>query len=80
MKAKVTVKLKNGVLDPQGKAIQHASQSLGLKNIEDVKVGKVFEIQLKSNDLSSVKEELKQLSEKLLANTVIENFEVEILN
>ncbi len=80
MKAKVIVKLKNGVLDPQGKAIHHAAQSLGLQNIEDVKVGKIFEVQLQAKDASAAKDELKQLSEKLLANTVIENFEVEIIN
>jgi len=79
MKAKVTVKLKNGVLDPQGKAVLHAAQSLGFSEIKDVRVGKSFEIELEGKDIKQIKENLGKLSEKLLANTVIENFEIEIL-
>ena len=79
MKAKVTVKLKNGVLDPQGKAVQHAAQALGFSEVHDVRVGKSFEIQLEAKDPQQAKERLSQLSEKLLANTVIESFEVEII-
>jgi phosphoribosylformylglycinamidine synthase subunit PurS len=79
MKARVTVKLKNGVLDPQGKAVQHAAQSLGFEEIKDVRVGKSFEIELEGKDPAAATTKLSQLSEKLLANTVIETFEVEII-
>lgn len=79
MKAKVTVKLKNGVLDPQGKAILHSAHDLGFEEVQDVRVGKSFEVELGAGDPAKAKERLAQLSEKLLANTVIENFEVEIL-
>jgi phosphoribosylformylglycinamidine synthase len=79
MKAKVTVRLKSGVLDPQGKAILHAAQSLDLAKIRDVRVGKVFELDLEDASPRAV-EMVKVLAEKLLANTVIENFEVEMLD
>ncbi len=78
MKATVTVKLKNGVLDPQGKAVQHAAQALGFNEIKDVRVGKLFEIEVESPDPKKIRETLSRLSDKLLANTVIENFEVEV--
>ena len=79
MKAKVTVKLKNGVLDPQGKAVQHAAQALGFGEVQDVRVGKAFEVAWEGGTPEQAKERLKQLSEKLLANTVIESFEIEIV-
>ena len=79
MKAKVTVRLKAGVLDPQGKAILHAAHSLDCKGVKDVRVGKIFEIDLGESSLSSAQETLENLSNKLLANTVIETFEVEII-
>ena len=79
MKAKVTVKLKNGVLDPQGKAILNSAHALGFEELQDVRVGKCFEIDLGGGDPKRAKERLAQLADKLLANTVIENFEVEIL-
>lgn len=79
MKAKVTVKLKNGVLDPQGKAVQHAAESLEFHEVKDVRVGKSFEIEWEGGDLGKAKERLSQLAEKLLANTVIESFEIEII-
>ncbi len=79
MKAKVTVKLKNGVLDPQGLAILHAAQSLGFSGIDQVRVGKVFELDLEENDVQRAREQMQKLSDKLLANPIIENFEVEIL-
>jgi len=79
MKAKVTVRLKHGVLDPQGKAVLHAAQALGFSGLGDVRVGKIFEIDL--GDLSEDKAQtaLEELSSKLLANTVIENYEVELV-
>ena len=79
MKARITVTLKNGVLDPQGKAIEGALQSFGLEGIDSVRQGKVFDIELDSNDPSKAEGLLKSACEKLLANTVIENYRVEIL-
>jgi phosphoribosylformylglycinamidine synthase len=78
MKAKITVRLKSAVLDPQGKAVLHAAQSLGFKDIKDVRVGKVFDIELAANSKGEIRSALEKLSDQLLANTVIENFEVEI--
>jgi len=78
MKAKVTVRLKEGVLDPQGKAVMHAAKSLGLKGIEGVRVGKVFDIELRGASKNEIQPELEKLADKLLANTVIETFKVEI--
>lgn len=79
MKARITVTLKNGVLDPQGKAIEGALKSFGLEGIDSVRQGKVFDIELGSNDPAKAEELLKSACEKLLANTVIENYRVEIL-
>jgi phosphoribosylformylglycinamidine synthase len=79
VKATVTVELKSGVLDPQGKAIQHSLSALGFGGVEDVRVGKVFRITLKSNDEHpQVEQQLRQMCEKLLANTVVENFSYQI--
>ena len=71
MKARVTVTLKNGVLDPQGKAIEGALKSLGV-------AGKVFDIELGDTDAAKAEAALKEAAEKLLANTVIENYRVEV--
>lgn len=79
MKAKVYVKLKKGVLDPQGQAILHAAETLGHKNISAVRVGKVFEIDLDAESQTQAEEQLSKLADTLLANTVIENFQVQIL-
>ena len=79
MKARVTVTLKNGVLDPQGKAIEGALKSLGLEGVTSVRQGKVFDIEVDSTDKAHVEAVLKQASEKLLANMVVENFRVEVL-
>jgi phosphoribosylformylglycinamidine synthase PurS subunit len=78
MKARVTVTLKNGVLDPQGKAIEGALKTLGVEGIKSVRQGKVFDIELSTKDEFKAAEALRQAGEKLLANTVIENFKVEI--
>lgn len=78
MKAQVFVKLKEGVLDPQGKAIQHAAESLGFEGVVSVRQGKVFDVEVDVSDEAKAKEVLGQLSEKLLANTVIEDFEVKV--
>ena len=76
MKAVVTIELKPSVLDPQGKAIQHSLSSLGFAGVEDVRVGKLFKITLADSEQSreNVESQLRQMCERLLANTVIENF------
>ncbi len=78
IKARITVTLKNGVLDPQGKAIEHALASLGFAGVGSVRQGKVFDIVLDSGDAAKAEAELKAMGEKLLANTVIEDFSVEV--
>ena len=78
IKARVTVTLKNGVLDPQGKAIEGALTSLGFDGVGQVRQGKVFDIELEGDDRATAEEALNAMCEKLLANTVIENYAVEI--
>lgn len=79
MKARVTVTLKNGVLDPQGKAIEGALKSLGVDGVDSVRQGKVFDIDLKGADKARAEAALKIACEKLLANTVIENYRIEFV-
>ncbi len=79
MKARVTVTLKSGVLDPQGKAIEDALKSLGMKGVESVRQGKVFDIELETGDKKKAEATLKEAAEKLLTNMVIENYRIEIL-
>ena len=79
MKARVTVTLKSGVLDPQGKAIEGALRSLGVDGVASVRQGKVFDIELDGADPQNAEALLKQAADKLLANTVIENYHVEVL-
>ena len=79
MKARVTVTLKNGVLDPQGKAIEGALKSFGLEGVDSVRQGKVFDIELTSADATEAEALLKAAAEKLLANMVVENYRIEIL-
>ena len=78
MKARITVTLKNGVLDPQGKAIEHALSGLGFDGVGQVRQGKVFDIELPGTDKAKAETDLKAMCDKLLANTVIENYAVEI--
>lgn len=78
IKARVTVTLKNGVLDPQGKAIEGALGSLGFSGVNSVRQGKVFDLELEGNDKNKVRDELEAMCEKLLANTVIEDYSVVI--
>ena len=78
MKARVTVTLKSGVLDPQGKAIEGALRSLGIEGVASVRQGKVFDLELDTADRSRAEETLKAACEELLANTVVENYRVEI--
>jgi phosphoribosylformylglycinamidine synthase len=77
MKARVIVTLKNGVLDPQGKAIEGALTSLGFPGVGSVRQGKVFEIELAEQDELRAEAALVQMCEKLLANTVIEDYAIE---
>ena len=77
MKARVTVTLKTGILDPQGKAIEGALRSLGVAGVASVRQGKVFDIEVEGADRTRVEAALKNAADKLLANTVIENFRIE---
>ena len=78
MKARIFVTLKNGVLDPQGKAIGHALNGLGFASVGDVRQGKLIELQLTETDEAKARADLKEMCEKLLANTVIEKYEIEL--
>lgn len=78
MKARVFVTLKNGVLDPQGKAIANALHGLGFAGVGDVRQGKVIDLDINETDAAKAKASLKDMCEKLLANTVIEKYEIEI--
>lgn len=78
MKAKIHVTLKQGILDPQGKAIEHALDSLGFKKAANVRVGKYMELDLKETDKTKAEGEVKQMCERLLANTIIEEYRYEL--
>ena len=78
MKAKVYVTLKRSVLDPQGKAVQHVLSSMGFGEVKDVRVGKFIELDLGSTDKAQAEQKIKTMCEKLLANTVIEDFKYEL--
>ena len=78
MKAIVTVMLKSGVLDPQGKAIAHALETLGFTGVQDVRAGKVLEIEIAESDPAKAMEAAEEMARKLLANTVIESFQVKV--
>jgi phosphoribosylformylglycinamidine synthase len=80
MKARVVVTLKDGILDPQGKAIEGALKSLGIAGIDSLRQGKIFEIELATNDPTAAEGVLRAACEKLLANQVVENFQVEIFS
>jgi phosphoribosylformylglycinamidine synthase subunit PurS len=78
LKARVHVTLKRGVLDPQGEAVRHALGALGFEAVEAVRIGKVIELDLASADRAAAEAEVARMCEKLLANTVIEDYAVEI--
>jgi phosphoribosylformylglycinamidine synthase len=78
MKARVTVTLKTSVLDPQGKAIEGSLRALGFDGVESVRQGKVFDLEVAGNDKAKAEADIKAMCEKLLANTVIESYRVEI--
>lgn len=79
MKARVYITLKDGVLDPQGEAIRHALATLGFDGVEDVRQGKVIDLELAETDSGKARAAVTEMCEKLLANTVIESYRVEIL-
>jgi phosphoribosylformylglycinamidine synthase PurS subunit len=79
MKARVTVTLKTGVLDPQGKAIEGALKSLGVDGIGAVRQGKIFDLDLADMDRAAAEAVIKAACEKLLANTVVENYRIELI-
>jgi len=78
MTATINVFLKEGVLDPQGKAAHHALDSLGFEGVEDVRIGKQIIMKLTSDDKDAAQKEVKEMCETLLANTVIEDYTIEI--
>ncbi|HEY7766419.1 MAG TPA: phosphoribosylformylglycinamidine synthase subunit PurS [Aestuariivirgaceae bacterium] len=78
MKAKITITLKKGILDPQGKAIEGALGALGFSGIESVRQGKYIELELAESDHDKAQSALRAMCEKLLANTVIENYAIEL--
>ena len=79
MKAIVNVFLKEGVLDPQGKATRHALEAMKFKGVKNVRIGKQIVIDLDLNDREEAKKEVKEMCETLLANTVIEDYTIEIV-
>jgi phosphoribosylformylglycinamidine synthase subunit PurS len=80
MKARVVVTLKNGVLDPQGQAIEGSLVSLGFSGVANVRQGKVFDLEIDGTHPESARSQITAMCDKLLANTVIENYAIEILN
>ena len=79
VKARITVTLKSGVLDPQGKAIEGALAALGFSGVGGVRQGKVFDIEIAETDKAKAEASLQAMADKLLANTVIENYRVELI-
>ena len=79
MKARVHIMLKNGVLDPQGEAVRHALGTLGFEGVEGVRQGKVIELDLIETEVEVAEKRVRDMCEKLLANTVIETYHVEFI-
>lgn len=79
MKANIIVTLKSGVLDPQGKAIEGALKSLDIAGVDSVRQGKIFEVEVATDDRAQAEALLKQACEKLLANLIVENYRVEVI-
>jgi phosphoribosylformylglycinamidine synthase subunit PurS len=79
MKARVTVTLKSGILDPQGKAIEGALKSLGIDGVASVRQGKVFDVEFDGADRQRAEAALKDAAERLLANTIIENYRIDVI-
>ena len=80
MKAHIHITLKKGVLDPQGKAIENALKTLGFDQVKNVRQGKFIEIELDEKDPEAAEKQVSKMSEQLLANTVIENYQIDIPN
>ncbi|MGB1117649.1 MAG: phosphoribosylformylglycinamidine synthase subunit PurS [Parvibaculales bacterium] len=78
MKATIYISLKNGVLDPQGKAIENALGQLGFDGVDNVRQGKMIELELADTDATQARDRLQEMCEKLLANTVIENYDIRL--
>ncbi len=78
MKVAVTVSLKDGVLDPQGKAVEHALHNLGFANVTEVRVGKVISFDIEATDAAQARSQAGEMGRRLLANTVIERFDVQV--
>jgi len=78
MKATIYISLKNGVLDPQGKAIENALGQLGFDGVDNVRQGKMIELELADTDANQARGRLREMCEKLLANTVIENYDIRL--
>jgi len=78
VKVKVHITLKNGVLDPQGKAVQHALGSLGFEGVNDVRIGKYVELDIDETDSAKAREAADKICKTLLANTVIENYSIDL--
>ncbi len=78
MKAVVKIRLKSGVLDPQGKATQNALEALGFSGVNGVRQGKIIEIELEGTDAGAAREDVDRMAQALLANSVIESYEIEI--
>jgi phosphoribosylformylglycinamidine synthase subunit PurS len=76
MKARIVVTLKSGVLDPQGKAIEGALKSIGVGGVKSVRQGKIFDIELEADEEEATKRRLEEVCDKLLANTIIENYAI----
>ena len=79
MKARVIVTLKSGVLDPQGKAIEGALKGLALEGLKSVRQGKIFDIEFEDDDQATARRRLSEACERLLANTIVENYAIEIV-
>ena len=79
MKARVVVTLKKSVLDPQGQAVSRALGALGFPEVKDVRLGKIIELEVEGEDPAEARKRLAQMCEKLLANTVIENYSIELV-
>ena len=79
MKARIKIMLKNGVLDPQGEAIKHALNNIGFESVTGVRQGKVIELDIEGSDKNQVRSQIENMCNKMLANSVIENFEIELL-
>ena len=79
MKARIVVTLKNGILDPQGRAVQHSLHTLGFSSVDDVRIGKFLEMDLDESEREAAEGKIRSMCEKLLANPVIENYRYELL-